>query len=38
MSRVESPFVEPSVGVYFESIISVVFSPQVRPFDGGGAR
>ena len=34
MSRVESPFVEPSVGLYFGNVISAVFSPEAPPLLG----
>src|SRR2546425_7457248 len=35
MSRVESPFVEPSVGLYFGDVISAVFSSEAPPLLGG---
>ena len=35
MSRVESPFAGPFVGLYFGTVISAVFSPEAPPLLGG---
>ena len=35
MSRVESPFGGPFIGLYFGNVISVVFSPEAPPLLGG---